>query len=336
MSKANPNNRGLSDKELAQQQMNAFNAMPSSWLTDEQVNALYMKELGNRSQHASVYWPGLGDRFLPDQIKELEWQVKSSANVLFIPINRNKNHWEFIVIARDSQSVCRAYRITTPGDGKCGSHTVRQSMQILDQGLASYANNNPGRVHELSPSDPIQAVLNAVNNSSASAANRAPESARSSSRVEHKFQPLRHQEETALSQQENRQFQTAVATSLKEIKHTSRFDYMLAQLAEYEHLGYGVESLITELTNMLFAMKPDQQDFAIKRLALSKLSDKPSITRIINGCKERVAITINNVQPVKLSGMRCILMPAKTPTPAPKPGNRMDDLDFQGAFIKTI
>lgn len=315
----------VSDRAPTQQSMDAFNAMgelakkrPGTWLTDEEVNALYIKELKIRHQNAKVFWPGLGDRFLPDQIVPLKWTLQSNPDVVFVPINRG-GHWYFIALHKNAQGVWQVHRVDTPGDGLCGKHTVTQSMQVLDMGFEAYAKRNPSVAHELDPSDPIQpqiqAVLNSVNNSSGSQVGQAAPLAQFSSGVEHLSQSG-IQEDVKTTQCSRSEFQAVTAESLKINKNNrlSLFDYKLAQLAEYELLGYSVEYLCQELIHMLIKMEPNKRSAALDRLEhSSKLHEKPSIAKIIKGVKE-------DVQSFTLSASRMTLMPAKTP--ALKPGSQ--------------
>ena len=237
----------------------------------------------------------------------------SEVETIFLPIGTGK-HWDFVVLQKDSQGNWQAFRVDTPDDGLCGVHTANQSMQILDSGLTAYANNHPGTVHALSRSNPIQpqiqTALKAVNSPKADAGNVLVD-VQSLVSAEHQSQPLRQQTQAAL--REETEFKAAVTESLK-IQRMSPFDYKLVKLAEYEALGYSVENLCKELTQMLVEMAPDNRASAVNRLRLSGLSGKPSIERIIKNSEPASATAA-----FKLSANRSILMPT------PKPGKRIDD-----------
>lgn len=287
------NKDGFSDAELAQIQWEAIQSMPKKWLTDMQVNELYMKELRSRPQKVTVFWPALGDRLIPDQIKQLQWELESEVKTVFIPIN-NGTHWNFIALERAENSANQwlVKKIETPGDGLCGKHTVTQSMQVLEQGLQTYSARNPGRVRDLNPNDVIysqiqKALCQSSSEDSSSSQGSPPQTA-------------------AATKTEDRDTQIAVAESLK-FKYMSRFDFKLAKLAEYEALGYSVESLCQELVQMLVDMSPHARESAITRLELSNLAKKPSIAKVIEGCYQRL---------IKNSTNPHLLMPV----PKPKSG----------------
>lgn len=303
---------GPSNLELAQAQWDAIQSMPKNWLTDIQVNELYTKELRSRPQKAVVFWPALGDRLIPDQIKELQWELESDVKTVFIPIN-NGTHWNFIALERTENSANKwlIKKVETPGDGLCGKHTVTQSMQVLEQSLPTYSSNNPERVRNLSQQDPIysqiqQALKTKTSDDSSSSRSSLPPQTYTTTRV-----------------QEDRDTQIAVSESLK-FKYMSRFDFKLAKLAEYESLGYSTESLCQELVQMLVDMSPHARDSAITRLKVSNLAQKPSITKIIESCHQILPVSANPH----------LFMPV----PKPKPGKacRLEDeakIDFTHANL---
>ncbi len=302
----------LSDLELAQIQWDAIQSMPKNWLTDIQVNQLYTKELRSRPQKAVVFWPALGNRLLPDQIKELQWELESDVKTVFIPIN-NGTHWNFIALERTENSANQwlIKKVETPGDGLCGKHTVTQSMQILEQSLPTYSANNPEKVRNLSQQDPIYPQIQQALKIKTSDDKSSSQSS------------LPPQTYTSNQTQEDRDTQIAVIESLK-FKHMSRFDFKLAKLAEYESLGYSTESLCQELVQMLVEMSPHARESAITRLKVSNLAQKPSISKIIESCHKILPVSANPH----------LFMPV----PKPKPGkvSRLQDtakIDFTHANL---
>lgn len=291
-------NKKKTDKELAQEQWNTFQAMPKRWLTDAQVNELYIKELKSRPQQASVFWPGLGNKLLPAQIQELQLELQSGVKTIFIPIN-NGSHWNFIALEKHSDSTNQwiIKKVETPGDGLCGKHTVTQSMQVLDEGLNTYAANNPNRVSDLSSNDPIYSQIQTALNKNT---------------VKPQIQSI-----STTQGKEEDDFQIAQRESLK-VKYISTFDYKLAKLAELEALGHSTETLCKELIQLLVDMAPHQRETAITRLELSNLAKKPSIAKIIEGCYQRL-ISNAEANGLSISINPHLLMPFPTPNYGKRP-----------------
>lgn len=304
-------NRDLSDKELHQRYIDSVsNSEMSRWLYADEVNELYMQGLKARpNKKAAVFWPVGGDRLAVEQIEQLVLELKDNIDTLFLPLGTGY-HWDFVVLQKDSQGNWQAFRVDTPGDGLCGMHTAKQSMEVLDKGLSAYTQAHPGTVHALSASSAIQPqiqkVLKAVNSpktdSSAGGDTNVVADTHAGSNLVAGVQSFRQVEAQAL-QREEAELQKAVKQSLK-IQRMSPFDYKLAKLAEYEALGYGVENLCLELTQMLVEMAPDNRAAAVNRLRLSGLAGKPSIERIIKNSEPADAAAT-----VKLSANCNILRP---------------------------
>jgi hypothetical protein len=152
-------------------------------------------------------------------------------------------------------------KIEIPANHRSGEAIVMESMKILEQGLEVYSASHSNRVHTLDRNNAIysqiEQALNVETDNGSSTTVDTGTTARSIDPVS-----------------------TAAAVNLK-VKYKSGFELLLEKLAKYEALGYSIEHLCAELTQILAEMSPSARESAIKRLALFDLAMKPAITRVI-------------------------------------------------------
>jgi hypothetical protein len=271
------------NKELAQRAMDRYhyltqlkNGRKDYWWDREELNRAFFEGLRKQKENAAyLYWlAGSGNQISPEQEKELQGQLTYNNDTVIIPLNHgDQAHWDFTVLERNANGVWQAYKVDNVGvAGQCGKRTVGQALTILKVGVATFAEQNPGLVRKVDAQDaiyqPVQRILNKVNS------------------VDY-----------ALA--------AGIAESKRFLRNQNPFEYELAKMAHSElALQHNNQDSLTKqdlqksqavLTKMFTSMTPQEQEFTINRLIGSGLSQKSSVSKIIDSL---LVVQNNAVKPV--------------------------------------